>query len=344
MTQPLPDAGGACTPRAEAGTWPVKVLFVVQRSASMCLADPGAMGESGTLCDAFSSSVAATRSARVRELLGFLDANANRTELQVGLVTWKANPTLAPFEPVASPALRARVLGLEAQLGSPGNLQGALEGARALLEQDLSATPQAVRARTRYVVVLVGNGLVGLRCSANDALTTWAAPSMPDLIWHDFDRRPGPSGGVDAGVADGGAECLGPQCGPPGGATWCNADPSMFAPDERVMGFAGGGDLNQNAQHWAAVTALTGLRARFDVADLSVHARLVFSDTAFTRCGPICADALGGLSPAELRTVAGFTYGGIAQRGGGTFVNAVEPAAFRLQGFATEALTTFCGP
>jgi len=41
-------------------------------------------------------------------------------------------------------------------------------------------------------------------------------------------------------------------------------------------------------------------------------------------------------SPEE--RVMGFTFGGIAQRGGGSFVNAVEPTAFRPQGRAHHLL------
>jgi uncharacterized protein YegL len=71
------------------------------------------------------------------------------------------------------------VAALQSTLGGSSNLQGALEATKQLIEQDVQNTAASIRARSRYVVVVLSTGIPYPRCSSNDTLATYASASNP---------------------------------------------------------------------------------------------------------------------------------------------------------------------
>lgn len=309
---PTTDDGAPCTPLAQRSEWPVKVVFAVQNSGGMCVADPPGDQEGSSFCQMIASTIGTPPlPARVQRIIDFLDANADRPNLSVALLPWDLTGRTEGFEPVSSPALRQRLRTLHTALGRGSNLQGGLQAVRALLERDLQAMAPGARKRTRYVVVLLGTGLPYPRCAENDALPVYATPANPELIWSDS---------VGAG-------------------SFCN-DPPM--PPDVVPGFVPGADLNQNAQLFEESARILGLDQTFGAGDLRLHARIVLSAAAQDACGPICRDVFGPFSVAERKAIGDFTFGRIAQLGQGSFANVGEPVNLTFSGIDTSEFTNFC--
>jgi len=300
-------AGGTCTPKSERDEWPVKVVFVVQNSSSMCVADPPGTGAGG-FCDAVSGPAGGLPPARVRAIQSFLTSNNGRSNLSVALVTWGLKAATVPFSSSAriAPLLPA----LPSQLVSGANLQQALTATRSLIEADVTSASPALRSRTRYVVVLLSTGLPSPRCSANDALPVYANAGRPEGTWGDSS------------------------------ASFCNdtTGPEILGP------MVGGGDLNQNGQLRQAAANLIALEPVYQLGELRLHTRLVSSPNAIARCGPICADLYGGFLDLEARAVGTYTLSQVAQFGEGTFVDPGEPANLdaSLRSIDTNELVTLC--
>lgn len=309
---PTTDDGAPCTPLSQRTEWPVKVVFAVQNSGGMCVADPPGEQEGNGFCQMLAPALGAPPlPARVRRIIDFLDANADRPNLSVALLPWDLTGRSEGFEPVSSPTLRQRVLSLHTALGKATNLQGGLQATRALLERDLQASAPGSRRRTRYVVVLIGTGLPYPRCAENDRLPSYATPANPELIWADS---------VGAGP-------------------FCN-EPAM--PPDVLPGFVPGSDLNQNAQIFEESARIIGLDQTFGAGDLRLHSRIVLSAAAQNACGPICQDVFGPWNVAERKAIGDFTFGRIAQQGQGSFENAGEPVNLSFSGIDTSEFTNFC--
>lgn len=316
-TRPLvmtTDGGEPCTPKSQRGDWPVKVVFVVQNTGSMCVADaPGSTGASG-LCETIAPPTGVTQPARVRAIRAFLDANATRSNVSVALVVFGLNPKVVGFNTPAE--LQGPTAALQSTLVGTPNLQGALAATRRLIEDDVASTAQSVRARTRYVVVVLGTGVPSPRCAANDALPMYATPTDPELVWADA----------------------------PGLAEWCNLSQASLPSSQRLDGFVPGSALNQNAQLSDAVDAIIDLDRAYGLGDVRLHARLVFSARAVSACGPICNDLFGGLTVSQARSVGTFTSSLLALHGQGTFLDPGEPDALEvsMSTIDTAEFTTFC--
>lgn len=303
-------AGGtaSCTPKSERDAWPVKVVFVVQNSGSMCVADPPGSTSASSVCGTITAP-GVTSPARVRAIRRFLTDNQARTNLSVALVSWGMNGVTVPFTTPRS--LEQNVLALQSNLVSGSNLQAALASTKALIDADVGQSPVAARAHTRYLVVLLSTGVPFPRCAANDSLSIYANAGQPELTWADSDPA------------------------------FCNLDPS----GPEVLGpFIPGNDLNQNRQLRQAASDLAALAPVHHLGGLELHTRLVLDGATLDACGPICRDAFGGMSSAEVRAVGTYTLGQLAMYGRGTFA---DPGALtNLEGnvaaIDTRELTTFC--
>ncbi len=303
-------AGGtaSCTPKSERNAWPVKVVFVVQNSGSMCVVDPPGSTGTGGLCEMIPAP-GLTSPARVRAIRRFLADNQTRSNLSVAMVSWGMNGVTVPF--TSPSALEQSVLALQSNLVSGANLQAALLSTKRLIDADIAQSPAAVRGHTRYVVILLGTGLPSPRCSANDAMTIYANAAQPELTWADSDPA------------------------------FCNPDPS----GPEVLGpFIPGTDLNQNRQLRQAASDLAALGPVHHLGSLELHTRLVLDGQTLDACGPLCRDAFAGLTSAEVRAVGTYTLGQVAMYGRGTFA---DPGALtNLEGnvaaIDTRELTTFC--
>ena len=155
--QPLADAGITyvddklaitgrfCTSPADEVAFPVKVLIVMDQSASLQCTDPG-----NNRLEALNTAGAA------------LDALPNVEFGVVGFASWSR---ITDFTPDWSEA--AAVLAPEAGQGGPAtDYQGSLSTVLRVLEQDMIESGPALRARTKYMVLFMSDGNPEPRCNA----------------------------------------------------------------------------------------------------------------------------------------------------------------------------------
>lgn len=307
------DAGTPCTPAVERASWPVRVVFVVQNSGAMCIVDPpGSQAQAG-FCEQIAGQITPpglTRPARVSVIDSFLNANRARPNFSAALVSWGENPHVVPFVSGSDPSLRIALAELPSTLQKASNLQGGLEAAKALIEQDVLTTAESLRARSRYVVVVLSTGVPFPRCAANDMMAQYASPTRPELVWAD-------SAGAGA---------------------YCNGQ------NPEILGFTPGNDLNQNAQLFAVVDGMLALDTQYGLGDVRVFTRLLMNDANVATCGPICQDLFGPQSVADTRAMGTWLLTQLAQRGQGTFVDPGTPSNLTLADLDTSEFTTFCGP
>ncbi len=132
-----------CTRPDAAVEFPIKVLFVIDQSTSFQFTD--------------------TENVRFTALNQFIDRLLVNPLAEVGFVgfaNWSRDQTftrdrmlIAPFIDPAS------------GLGPATDYQGALATARRVLERDMMESSQAERARTRYIVIFMSDGVPGPRCN-----------------------------------------------------------------------------------------------------------------------------------------------------------------------------------
>jgi hypothetical protein len=306
------DAGTPCTPPQDRPNWPVRVVFVVQNSGSMCVVDPPGSQGTGGFCAQVQPSLpgAGTEAARFATIRRFFSDNANRPNVSAAVVSYGENPTVFPFSATSAGA-PAGLGTLATNLERASNLQGALTATRQLIEQDVLSTPASIRARSRYVVVVLSTGVPFPRCSSNDGLSSYASAANPSLTWAD-----------SVGAGD-----------------FCN----IVTPDV-ITGFTPGGDLNQNAQLFGLVDDLLAFDTQYGLGDVRVFTRLLMNDANVMACGPICQDLFGRQSLSDTRTMGTWLLSQLATRGQGSFVDPGTPAMLNVSTIDTSEFTTFCGP
>ncbi len=309
-------SGRVCTAPPDPSGFPVKVVFVIDQSGSMCVSDPPGAQETGGFCQqaAVTSIIppGVTEPGRVRALRRLVEQFRTQPNVSVAVVPFETNvknvwPPVVTGNRFARPdnTLDQHITGLQAQLGKGTDYQGAMAYAYGLIASDIHAVNQAnpeLLPRTRYVVVFLSDGTPYPRCSANDALTVYAGPDSPDLTWADS----------------------------PSAGDFCN----LLDPDERddilgnddIEAFAGGTDRNQNYQIFSYVDQLMDLKTQFNVGDVRLHTVLLFNVAAVEACGPICRDLYGeypGIPQSEYpqaaRKIASWTLQQLAARGNGIY-------------------------
>jgi hypothetical protein len=305
-------AGRVCTERPNRGGFPVKVVFIVDQSGSMCVSDPPGAQESGGFCQMAAATLnvtGLTQPARVRALDRLLDGFANQPNVSVALVPFETNVKgvypPSGFISASDATLRSRVRSLQSELGKGTDYQGALAKAYSLIAGDIDnvrrLTPN-VLPRTRYVVVFLTDGVPFPRCAANDNLTQYADDLNPDLTWEDSQ----------------------------GAGDFCDVIDADAPPSDRIMNFVPGTDRNQNYQLFAYVDQLMELRQQYNIGDLRMHTVLLFNEEAVRACGPICQDLYGRYvrwpgpvmvpdGPAAAKRIAAWTLQQLALRGNGVY-------------------------
>ena len=195
--------GRVCTQPPNPGGFPVKVLFLVDQSGSMCISDPpGSQGVAG-LCEELVTlgivPANLTTPARVRAieslLAQFQDEITNQgANITVSIVPFATNvqnpyPAEGTTPSFVTPfGLTGYLSALQGQLGKGTDDQGALSYAYTVIAGDVAATAAsdpALLPRTRYVIVWLTDGTPYPRCSAIDNLPEYADPQHPYLIWAD---------------------------------------------------------------------------------------------------------------------------------------------------------------
>jgi hypothetical protein len=285
------------------------VLFVVQNGGEMCVTDPPGYAGNGFCQGATGGFDAGPIAGRFKAILALQAADAGAA-VSAAMEPWNVIPYGVPpqgFEPF-SQIDAGEIAALQDRLASVDDMQGALERAALVVEADILATDAGARAGSRYVAILLGDGVPNPRCAANDALATYADAGDPALIWADST----------------------PYCNT-GSNGFCNPATGIDDAGQRcIPGFPDGGDRNQNYQLFSAVDRILGFKSQYGVGDVQVYSRLVFSSPAVAGCGLICNDLFGGMSAGDARSVGGWTLQQIALHGNGTFVDPVDPQKLTL--------------
>ena len=136
--------GRYCTEPPEDVAFPVKVLFVVDQSASLQCTDP--------------------ENRRFRAIDGIVDRLRNNPHVSfavIGFSSWSRELGFTRDRGALDAALDPA-----GGLGPATDYQGSLATALRLLESDMLAGDPAERARTRYVVIFVSDGVAEPRCLA----------------------------------------------------------------------------------------------------------------------------------------------------------------------------------
>ncbi|MDD9945208.1 MAG: VWA domain-containing protein [Myxococcales bacterium] len=266
-------------------TFPVKVLFVVDQSTSLQCTD--------------------SRNRRFEALNGLIDDLRRSRATQVGFIGF-ANWTRiqgftrdrSAFGPFVDPTQG---------LGPATDYQGALATTLSLIEDDILAIEPAERARTRYVVVLVSDGVPQPRCLAG----------CEDDITNCSDGRDNDGDGL----ADGSD----PDCDNINDASLhpdilsgvCNTD--MEIPDDVYVDFDGVCPAyNQDSQIMQRVRDVLALEDIYSVGGISINSVFLFSPQAVVES--VCPGAAQnfGIEQDQARTL----LQAIAKEGNGTFRDA----------------------
>ncbi|GEM_PF-3178734 len=291
------------TPGVDAGcpiALKLKVVVLLDQSGSMCVTDPpGSQGGAAGFCQSIIPPAGVTEPARVRALKALMTRLGTRGA-RVSLIPFAGAPQgIHPASGFTSPsdaALLTAIAGLQGQLGKATDMQSALDAALQVVTEDIAAlktTPAGTSelAQTHYGVLLISDGTPFPRCSADDALPTYADSTMPGGIWPDS----------------------------PGAGSYCN-DPDGGS----------NGDRNQNAALFARVTQLVGLKSQ-GAAQVRFNAQLLFNAQRITECGPICQDLYGTYAevpaaqqPQAALTVARYTLQQLASKGSGSYAEALD--------------------
>lgn len=305
-------SGRVCTQPPNPFGFPVKVVFLVDQSGSMCISDPpGSQGAPG-LCEQLVAMgivpANLTTPARVRAmealLAQFQDEITNQgANISVAIVPYATNvqnpyPSVGSNQGFGTPfGLQGYLGALQGQLGKGTDYQGALAYAYSIISGDVAVTAASnpeLLPRTRYVVVWLTDGTPYPRCSAIDNLPVYADPTHPYLIWADS-------------VPD-----------------YCNT--AGAAGNDAINGFVVGTDRNQNYQIFSYVDQIMSLKQTYNIGDIRLHTVLLFNQAAVQACGTICEDIYGVYPntpvagyPAAAHQVAEWLLTQIALLGNGVY-------------------------
>jgi hypothetical protein len=305
--------GTVCTSTPDPSGFPVKVVFIVDQSGSMCISDPPGSQNGQGFCEQTQVKAiippGVTQPARVRALEALLTQFKTESNVYVSLVPFETNvqtsnvwPTsTAPGTRFARPdsTLDADVTGLQSLLGNGTDYQGAFAYAYGIIADDIqyvSQTNPQILPRTRYVVVFLTDGTPYPRCAADNTLTQYADPDHPWLIF----ASDVPS--------------------------FCDAINALPPSQGGIVGFTPGTDRNQNYQIFSYVDQLMQLQQQYNVGDVRIHTVLLYNVAAIQACGPICQDVYGtypGVPPsqyaADTKKIATWLLQQIAMRGNGVY-------------------------
>ncbi len=254
-------SGRVCTAAVDPASFPVRVVLLLDQSGSMCVTDPGGSADGG-FCALFSDGGTPARARAVEALAAQLGPSDALAVLPFELNAHQAWPAGGGFAH-PDPSLSSYLDTLDDTLGAGADFQGALDLAYAVVADDVARLERnnpEILPRTRYLVLLVTDGVPSPRCSFDDTLTSWASGADPSLIWADSDP------------------------------SFCNDELDGGA---TINGFTPGSDRNQNAQLSARLDALLALQPAHHLGDVRFHEVLLFNDANAAACGPLCDDVYG---------------------------------------------------
>jgi hypothetical protein len=191
--------GRVCSPPADPSGFPVKVVFIVDQSGSMCVSDPPGSQEGNGFCDRADIQAiippGVTQPARVRALTQLVQQLAGQPNVTVSVVPFETNvkntwPPTSSGQRFARPNadLYAYIRNLQNQLGKGTDYQGVLSYVYSLISSDIGAVATLDPARlprTRYVVVFLTPC-----CFSTSPPFGRAAPSVKIYTVHTMAWRP----------------------------------------------------------------------------------------------------------------------------------------------------------
>lgn len=144
-------SGNFCTESPLAVEFPVKILFVVDVSQSMSQTDPPDPADNNY-------------SARTRAVIDVINALAGVPGVEIGIISFQSaiNDLTQGFLPNFTAMDVATLIGFAQRLNSQNgqtNYEGALEAAFQRLLADITAADELTRARSKYSVIFISDGL-----------------------------------------------------------------------------------------------------------------------------------------------------------------------------------------
>ncbi len=287
--------GTYCTEPAGTAVFPVKIIFLVDLSNSMCYSDPASGVCSPLRCDAgpqagTSSFNPPRRAQAVQEVI---NRYTNNPAVSYSIITFSSQIHAHPFDDTNGAQTFTRdtsLLKLEElrNIDSVTDYQGALSRAKTLLSQDMATVALRRKSelpRTKYAVIFLTDGTPFPHCSRADP--THNQP--PDS----------------------------PSCGSdPSTCTICqNGGTSTLFPDLQK-----GNDYNEPYQLAQLVDEMHRLADSYAVGDLKFHAAQLKVDNAAVCC-PLCF----GDDPDGSRAAALLTAMAQPDKGLGTYVRFRTP-------------------
>jgi hypothetical protein len=335
--------GHFCTPTPAQDDFPVKVVFIVDESGSMCISDPPGSQQGNGFCEmpqvVASWPPNAQKPGRVKAIESLLNQwqAAGLTNVQVAILPFETSPMqpwpqtsgssctngcFAPPDATTTQFCDA----LASKLGNGTDTQGVLEEAYGVISADIANvkqnSPQDL-PRTRYEVVFLTDGTPFPHCTASTNLPPqdYATPEQPWLTWEDDSTycQQGPYDNNGNPIGNGQAQAC---CAGQGG---CGGAQSQVV---CVGGqpFQPGTDINQNYQIFDAVKQIMSLKTAFNVGDLRIDTVLLLNEQAVQICGAMCTDVYGvwpGVNqadyPQETFKAAQWLLQQVAALGNGTF-------------------------
>lgn len=248
--------GEYCTAPAEEMEFPVKILIVMDQSASLQCTDEAML-----------------RRTAVQQLAADVRSNPS---VQMGYLGFHAGVFTVDF---TTPDEFESAMGeYIVQLGPATDYQGVLSGVLQMIERDLIGSPISLRARTKYVVIFVSDGVPEPRCLAGCEDDTFTCDDGED---NDGD-----------GIIDGADEdcaidpATGQLAAPDRFYGVCNTDEEIGDSDYIDMRSVCP-EYNMEAQILRKVDDLVALGESYGVGDLTLHTVFLFApqDVVDARCG-----------------------------------------------------------
>jgi len=336
-----------CTAPPDPRDFPVKVLFIVDQSGSMCVSDPpGSQSPPvGSLCEQYcqipailnNPSVApgcATNNAQPARVVALhqiinafkaqnqaITGNPNQGPIEVGIQPFETNlqnPWPGTGQTYAPPdgTIDGFIDNLQSTLGNGTDTQGVLDFARTAMAADMQSSPKDQLPRSRYVVVFLTDGTPYPRCTATETLTG----SLPNADYANYNPFNDPDGVWMDDPQPPTAYCLSQPPGNIDNGMAMNGNPPG------VNGYTFGSDRNQNYQIFDTVTQMMSLQAEYHVAAVNLDTILILNPLAVQLCGLICQDLYGtypGLNASQFSqatfSVASYLLAKMASIGNGVF-------------------------
>lgn len=241
--------GELCTNPADEVTFPVKLLVLIDGSSSLQCTD--------------------STNVRFTALQGLVTDLLPLPNVEIGVVVFASFSRQLDFSRNPTTVMNF-ILDPGNNNGTATDYQGAIATAVQMIEQDMIQSGAAVRARSRYIVVLVSDGIPSPMCNAGCEDDVINCSNGLD------DDNDGLFDGNDPDCANINDNVLHPD----NLSGVCNTDPQtrrLAAPDEYVDMLGVCPSYNQTPQLIARIDDLLALKETYSAGDLTLHTVFLFS-------------------------------------------------------------------